>query len=280
MFTELFMQRALATALLLAPICALLGVFVTARRMAFFSDTISHGALAGIALAFWWGMADPTLPMIGFSLVVAAAILWLKEKTELLTDTIMALLLSGSVSFGIILFSMMKSYRGQIQRFLFGDILAVSPQEVGWAALLFGVVLVGLWLRLNALVLITAQEELAHVCGVRVRLLNYLFVLVLTVTVAMSIRLMGIILVTSLLVIPAATARNISFNLRQHLIGSVLFGVTSGLAGTLLSYQLDVPCGPAIVLTAIAFFLMTLGLSRLWLHRRSRSEAPSYSNPA
>src|SRR6187200_1310538 len=94
MFTEAFMQRALAVALLLGPICALLGVFVTARRMAFFSDTVAHGALTGVALGMWLGVADPTLPMALFSILIAAGFLWLKEKTELLSDTIMALLLS------------------------------------------------------------------------------------------------------------------------------------------------------------------------------------------
>src|SRR4051812_47659466 len=96
MFTEAFMQRAMAAALLLGPMCAILGVFVTARRMALFSDTVAHGALTGVALGIWMGLADPTFPMILFSLAIAAGILYLKEKTELLTDTIMALLLSGS----------------------------------------------------------------------------------------------------------------------------------------------------------------------------------------
>src|SRR3954465_6944042 len=89
MFTEPFMKRALLAALFLGPLCALLGVFVIARRMAFFSDTVSHSALAGVALGFWLGFVEPTLPMIGFSLLVAVAMVWLKEKTELLTDTIM-----------------------------------------------------------------------------------------------------------------------------------------------------------------------------------------------
>src|SRR3954471_7520378 len=88
MFTEVFMQRALVAALLLGPICALLGVFVTARRMAFFSDTIAHGALTGVALGIWMGLSDPTPPMAVFSIVIAAGFLWLKENTELLSDTI------------------------------------------------------------------------------------------------------------------------------------------------------------------------------------------------
>ena len=204
MFTEAFMQRALLMALLSGPLCGLLGVFVTARRLAFFSDTISHGALAGIALGFWWGLADPTLPMIGFSLLVAVAIMWLREHTELLTDTILALLLSGSVSVGLILLSLLRGYRGEIHRYLFGDILAVGPGEVWGAAVLLLLVGSALFAKLSQLTLLAAHEEMAQVCGVPVRRLNYAFVLGLTVSVAMSIRLLGIILVTSLLVIPPA----------------------------------------------------------------------------
>src|SRR5947207_2549265 len=116
MFTEPFMQRALLAALFLAPLCAFLGVFVTARRMAFFSDTVSHAALAGVALGFCLGLANPMLPLVGVSALIAVAVFWLKENTELLTDTIMALLLSGSVAVGIILLSMLKGYQGEIQR--------------------------------------------------------------------------------------------------------------------------------------------------------------------
>lgn len=263
MLTEAFMQRALAAALLLGPLCALLGVFVTARRMAFFSDTIAHGALTGVALGIWLGLADLTLPMILFSLAIAAGILYLKEKTDLLTDTIMALLLSGSVALGILILSLTKGSRSEIHSYLFGDILAVQNQDVWFAAILFAVVFIGLFTSLSPLALITASEELAHVSGIPVRTANYLFVLVLTVTVALSIRLLGIILVTSLIVVPPATARNISRNLRQQLVTSVLVGLVGSLAGTMFAYKLDVPCGPAIVLSCIALFILSLAFSRL-----------------
>src|SRR5882762_4188988 len=210
MFTEPFMQRAFLAALFLAPLCSLLGVFVTARRMAFFSDTVSHAALAGVALGFWLGFSNPTLPLILVSSVIAVAVYWLKENTELLTDTIMALLLSGSVAVGIILLSVLKGYQGEIQRYLFGDILAIGRQEVWLSALLFFAVAIGLVLFLNGLSLITLQEEMAHVCGVPVRVLNYGFVIVLTLAVTLTIRLLGIILVTALLVIPPAAARSLS----------------------------------------------------------------------
>jgi zinc transport system permease protein len=260
MFTESFMQRALLAALFLGPLCALLGVFVTARRMAFFSDTISHGALTGVALGFWLGMPDPTAPLILFSLLIAGAIVWLRERTDLVTDTIMALLLSGSVAIGMIILSLLRRRPGDIHRFLFGDILAIGPQEVWLAGALFAVVGAGVFWKLNELSLITVQEEMAHVCGVPVRRLNFLFVIVLTLTVAVTIRLLGIILVTSLIVIPPATARSLSGNLRQQILLSIVIGLVGALAGTMLSYVLDVPCGPMIVVTCIALFILSLSM--------------------
>lgn len=263
MLTEPWVLRALLVALCLAPLCALLGVFVTARRMSFFSDTVSHAALGGVAVGTWLGFADPTLPLLAVSLAVAAAIIWLKEHTRLGTDTIMALLLSGSVAAGIVLLSVLKSRPGDIHGFLFGDILAVGPREVWQSLALLGLVGVGVFLNLSQLSLLTVQEELARVCGLPVRRLNYLFVIVLTLTVALSIRLLGIVLVTSLLVIPPAAAHNLSFSLRQQIILSLAFGLAGGVVGTFLACRLDLPCGPAIVLTSITLFAGSLLAARL-----------------
>jgi ABC-type Mn2+/Zn2+ transport system permease subunit len=264
MFTDPFMQRALLAALFLAPACALLGVFVVARRMAFFSDTISHSALAGVALGFWWGFAEPTLPMVGFCLLVALALIWLKERTDLLTDTIMAVLLAGSVALGVIILSLLKgdNYQGELNRYLFGDIVAVTWRDVWLGAGLLAVVGAGVFGQLSSLTLLAAHEDMAHVCGVPVKRLNYLFVFVLTLAVALSIRLLGIILVTALIVIPPAAARSLSRNLRQHVVLSVAFGLVGGVGGTLLSYQLDVPCGPTIVVTSIGIFLLSLAVGK------------------
>ena len=216
-----------------------------------------------IGLGFLLGFDDPTWPMVLFSVLVAMAILWLKEHTDLLTDTIMALLLSGSVAFGIIVLSLLKNKRGELHRYLFGDILSVGPDDVWLAAVLC--VGIGAWLfaQLSQLALLTASEDLAHVSGVRTRWLNYGFVLVLTVVVSLSIRLLGIILVTSLVVIPPAAARNLARNLRQQLILSLLIGLVGGAVGTLASYRWDIPCGPAIVMACLAIFLGTLIVGKL-----------------
>ena len=262
MFTEPFMQRALLAALFLGPLCAFMGVFVTARRMAFFSDTISHAALTGVALGFWFGLADPTWPMVFVSLLVALGIMWLRENTELLTDTIMALLLSSSVAIGVIILSLLKEFRGELHSYLFGEILAIGPQEVWMAGGLFVIVGAALFWNLTSFTLLTAHEDVAQVCGVPVRKFNYVSVVVLTFAVALTIRLVGIILTPALIVIPPAAARAISRNLRQQIILSIVFGLIGGVGGTLLSYQLDVQSGPTIVLACVAIFITTLALGR------------------
>jgi len=262
MFTEPFMQRAFLGALILAPLCALLGVFVTARRMAFFSDTVAHASLTGTAAAFLVGLTEPTFGMLTVSLLVAGAIIWLREKSGLYHDTIMALLLTGSVAVGTVILSRLKGFRGELHRVLFGDVLAVGPTEL-WLAggLLFLVAFGGAWF-LSPLSLITTNEDLAHVSGIPLRAYNYGFVLVLTLTVTVSIRLVGILLVGALLVIPPAAARLVSRNLRQEIWIAVLFGMLAGAGGVAVSYSADVPCGPAIVLVSIALFILSLALSR------------------
>jgi zinc transport system permease protein len=277
MFTEPYMLRAFIVAVLLAPACALLGVFVTARKMSFFSDTIAHGALAGVALGVWLGMADLTIPMILFSLLVAAALIWIKANTELMTDTIMALLLSGSVALGIMILSKLGASRGYIHTYLLGDILAIGPQDVVFAAVLAVLVFGGVFWRLSDLTLLSAHEEMAHVCGIGVKSINYVFILLLTVAVALSIRLLGIILVTALIVVPPSVARNLSRNLRQQIIFSIGAGAAGAVLGIFAAYHLNVPCGPTIVLSLIALFLATLVIGKVsksrGLHEKAYSSA-------
>jgi zinc transport system permease protein len=258
MFSEPFMQRALLTALILGPLCGLLGVFVTARRMSFFSDTISHAALAGVAVGFLAGFHDPTLVVVAVCGLVAISMLWLQERTDLLTDTIMAVLLSTSVAGGVVLLSLQPRRWADLDKYLFGDILSVGWDDVLLAGVIALGVAVALLSRLNALTLLSCHEDMAHVSGLRVRRLNYAFVLLLTLTVALSIRLLGIILVTSLIVIPPATARNLACNLRQQILLSVGLGWIGAGAGIVLSYPLNFPSGPTITLTLTALFLLSL----------------------
>ena len=271
---EAFLQRALLTSACLGPLCALLGVFVTARRMSFFSDTVAHAALAGVALGLWLGIPDPTLPMIGFSLAVALLILWLKEHTDLLNDTIMALLLSGSVAFGMVLLSLLKGYRGELDRMLFGDIYSVGWNDVRIAVVVAVAVGGILFWKLNDLALVTAHEDLAHVSGIPVARLNLLFIVLLTVTVCLSIRLLGIVLVTSLVVIPPAAARNVARSLRQQVLVSLVLGFVGAAGGVFASFRFDLPGGPSITLALVALFLLSLPFAR-----RGRSSRTVQAGP-
>jgi ABC-type Mn2+/Zn2+ transport system permease subunit len=216
-----------------------------------------------VALGFWLGLPDPTVPMILFSLVIAGLILWLKERTALLNDTIMALLLSGSVALGMVILSLLKGYRGELDRYLFGDILSVGWGDAALALVVLITVGSVLFWKLNALALLTAHSDLAHVSGVPVRWLNYGFVALLTVTVALSIRLLGIILVTSLVVIPPAAARNLARSLRQQILLSLFLGLIGASGGVILSYPLNLPSGPCITLTLAGLFVLSLLGGRL-----------------
>jgi ABC-type Mn2+/Zn2+ transport system permease subunit len=223
-------------------------------------------------------MTELTLPMVLFSLLVAAALIWIKENTDLLTDTIMALLLSGSVAVGIIVLRLLNGSPAQIHGYLFGDILAIGPRDVIYAAALFAIVFAGLFWKLREITLLSAHEELARVCGIRVKALNYVFILVLTITVALSIRLLGIILVTALIVVPPAAARNLSRNLRQQIVLSILAGLAGGIGGIFGSYRFDVPCGPAMVLAAIALFIITLAAGKILNRSRPHEkDAPAFA---
>lgn len=252
------MQRALATAVLLSPVCALFGVFVTARKMSFFSDTVGHGALAGVALGLLLGIGNPLISLFAISVAIAWFIFVIQEKTELVTDTIMAILFSGLIAIAILIFSYLKGFRGELHRYLFGDILSVGKTEVILSAVILIVVGAIFFKYLSAFSLVTINEELAHASGIPTRWVNYVFITALAVIVALSIRLLGIILVTSWLVIPAAAARNIANNLRQQIIYSAAFGITSGIVGTIASYYIDCPSGPCISLTCIAIFIFSM----------------------
>ncbi len=257
------MRRALLGVALLAPLCALLGVFVTARRLAFFSDTVAHASLAGIGVAFLLGLQEPTPGMLAVSLVVAAAIVWLREQSGLSNDTIMALLLTGSVATGTVILSRLHRFGGDLHQVLFGDILGIGSMELWLAAGLLAFVVIAARWALSPLSLIAANEELAHVSGLPVRWFNYGFVVLLTLTVTVTIRLVGILLVGALLIIPAASARMLSRNLRQEIILAVVMGLVAGVSGVLASgWVEDLPCGSAVVLASLLLFLGSLGIRR------------------
>jgi zinc transport system permease protein len=256
-----FMQRALAAALLMGVLCPTLGVFVVVRRMSFFGDAIAHSAFTGIALGLLLGV-DPSLGAVGFAILIALGMGWLQTRSRIPSDTIIGVFFSGSAALGILLIGLLQGYRTNLFSYLFGDILTIGWSDLAvTAALLIGVGGAVALLR-RPLLQVALNRDLAAVQGVPVAAMEYALMVLLAVTVAVSIKLVGIILVTALLIIPAAAARNVSRSIRQMFLFAVGFGVFAALAGLFGSYNLNTASGPTIVLTSIALFAASLVRAR------------------
>lgn len=260
------MQRAFVIALIAGPIAGLLGTFITLRRMSFFSDAISHGAMTGVALGFALRLArDVNSPAMHATLLVfctltALLMAWLFERTTLHTDTVIAFSYTGSVALGVILISRLRGYQ-VLEGALFGDILASSPTDVWIIAGLAAVTLGFLFFNMRALTLSIVQENLAKIEGINIRALNYAFVMLIAAVVALLLQQLGALLISGLIVVPAAAARVVAGNFRHMLIFSAAFGFVGAASGVFSSYHLDTPTGPTIVLADVAILTACLCLS-------------------
>jgi ABC-type Mn2+/Zn2+ transport system permease subunit len=258
-FTELlrydFMRYALISGLLLGPTCALLGVFVNLRGMAFFSDALAHSALTGVALGFmidaWTGWKlDPTIYVLIFSCLLALGMSWLSQRTPLSRDTITAFTFTGSVALGVILISLLGRHR-TIEGLLFGSIYANGPADIARQAILTAVVLVFFLTQLRPLTLATLDPELARARGFHPALLHYVFSLLVAAAVAVGLKMLGALLLSALIVMPAAAARIASTGFRGLIAGAVMLGIIAPPIGIAASAALNLPTGPCIVLVHV-----------------------------
>lgn len=252
-----FMKNALLAVLLVGPMFAIMGTMVVNNKMAFFSDTVGHSALTGIAIGVLLGFQDPLWIMVIFSVLLAVAISMLKALTAAPTDTIIGAVSATMVALGIVILSRGGGFN-KYSRFLVGDLLSITPQEVLLLAFaLVGVIL--LWgIMFNKFLLVSVNPSLALSRGIPVRLVETLFCITTAVVVTISIQWVGILIINSLLILPAAAARNISRNMRQYHVVSLLITFTSGIAGLLMSYYWSTATGATIVLFAALFYLVTL----------------------
>jgi ABC-type Mn2+/Zn2+ transport system permease subunit len=251
-----FMRYALISGLLLGPTCALLGVFVNLRGMAFFSDALAHSALTGVALGFMidadtgWKL-DPTIYVLIFSCLLALGMGWLSQRTPLARDTITAFTFTGSVALGVILISMLGKHR-MLEGLLFGSIYANGPADITRQAILAAIVLTFFLTQLRPLTLATLDPELARARGIRPVLLHYIFSLLVAAAVAVGLKMLGALLLSALIVMPAAAARIASSGFRGLLLGALLLGIIVPPIGIYASAALNLPTGPSIVLVHVA----------------------------
>lgn len=257
-----FMKNALLGVLLVTPIFGLLGTMIVNNKMAFFSDSLGHSALTGIAIGVILGNVFPLLEikpiwsMLLFSVLITIAILVVKEANTASTDTIIGVFSSTAVALGLVILTRNGGFN-KYSGYLIGDFLSISPADLLVLGIVFILVIL-LWVVIfNKLLLASLNQSLARSRGIKVKQYEYLFAVIMAVIVTISIQWVGILIISSLLVIPAASSRNIAKNMKQYHIYSVLIALISGLSGLILSYFWGTATGATIVLITSGFFAMT-----------------------
>ena len=252
-----FILSALAAGVGVALVAGPLGCFVVWRRMAYFGATLAHAALLGIALGFLFDI-DIRLGIIFISVAVSALVVGLERARRLADDTLLGILAHGALAFGLVCLAFLEPARIDLMAYLFGDILAVDGGDIAWiygggAAAL--AVLAAIWRRLLAL---TVQEDLARVEGVPVTAVRLAFMLVMALVIAVAMKIVGVLLIVSMLIIPAAAARRFAATPEQMAALAAIIGCIAVAGGLGASLIWDTPAGPSIVAVATVIFFLTL----------------------
>ncbi len=254
-----FFTRALIAGAGVAIAAGPLGCFIVWRRMAYFGDTVSHSALLGVALGLLMDV-NLTLAVFVVAALVALGLLAMQRANHLSSDAILGILSHSTLAIGLVIVAFMTWLRIDLMAYLFGDILAVTPRDIaiiyGGGALALGV-LAAIWTRLLA---DTASHELARAEGLRPEIARFIFMLLVAAVVAMTMKVVGILLITALLIIPAAAARNFSGTPERMALIAAGIGIVAVVAGLHGSLYLDTPAGPSIVVAALMVFLASMAL--------------------
>ncbi|GGD12871.1 metal ABC transporter permease [Pyruvatibacter mobilis] len=252
-----FFVRAILAALGVAVMAAPLGCFVVWRRMAYFGDTTAHSSLLGIGLGIVLGI-DLTIGVAAVTVSVALLLLAMERRVGIGLDALLGILAHSTLALGVIVIALTPGVRVDLTAYLFGDVLAVSVSDL---ALIFGLaaavlaVLVSLWRRMVA---VTMDEELAAAEGIPAPLYRLALVLLLAVVIAVAMKIVGVLLVTALLIIPAASARGLARSPEQMAVLATVIAATAAVGGLMLSLYVDTPSGPSIVVVAAALFVASL----------------------
>jgi zinc transport system permease protein len=267
-----FFVRALVAGIGVALVAGPLGCFVVWRRLAYFGDTLSHAALLGVGLALML-QVNVTLAVFAVSAGVSLALLALQRRASLSSDALLGLLSHSALALGLVALAFMTWVRFDLMGLLFGDILAVSVHDI---ALVYGggvvviAVLAWIWRPLFAA---TVNRELAEAEGLDPDRANVVFMLLMAGVIAISMKIVGVLLITAMLIIPAATARRFSSGPEQMAVLAALLGVVSVVGGLFASLEWDTPSGPSIVVAALALFLASLSPLASWITRALRRKA-------
>ena len=254
-----FMKNAFLAILLLTPLLGLLGTMAVNHQMAFFSDALGHSALTGIGLGIILGLRNDLVAMLVFGIIWAILICVIKQSGSASADTVISVFSSTSVAAGLLILTRGGKF-AKYSALLIGDILAVTPGDLLWLLLAL-VATLALWALLyNSLLLTSVDSFLARSRGIKTRLVECAFVVMVAVAVMLSIRWVGVLLINALLILPAAAGRNIARSSRQHAVWSVVLALFSGIVGLTLSYYLDTSAGASIVLVSALCYAVSLAV--------------------
>jgi zinc transport system permease protein len=257
-FSLPFMQRALAAGILVGFLASYYGVFIVQRGLSFLGDGLAHAAFGGVALGLLL-QYEPLWIAVPFTVFVAIGITWVKEHTQLGSDTAVGIFFSISMALGIIFLFLRREYTNDAFVYLFGSLLAVSMTDI-FLALALIVITAALFPFWKRWAYATFDRELAQSDRIPVATDDYLLSILIALTIVVAIKIVGIVLIASFLVIPAATARLISRSFRSMTIISVIIGVISAFFGLWISYFLDVPSGSTIILVQALLFFISMAL--------------------
>ncbi len=252
-----FMKNALLAILLATPIFALLGTMIVNNKMAFFSDSLGHSAICGIAIGMLFGITNTNISMVLFATIFAILLNMVKYKVNYGADTIISVFSSIAIAAGLAILTSTGSFN-QYSNILVGDILSINWNEIVYLFLTF-ILIFFIWYNLfNKLHAISINTSLAKSKRINVMLIDNIFVILIAIVVMISIRWIGILLINSLLILPAASSRNIAKNMRQYHLFAIIISLFSGLTGLVVSYYQNIPTGPMIVIIAGIIYFITL----------------------
>lgn len=256
-----FMKNALIAVLIITPLFGVLGTMIVNNRMAFFSDALGHSALTGVAIGTLFGLVDTNVSMLIFAVLFALFLNKIKRKNTVSTDTVISVFASLSMAVGLVILSRGGNF-AKYSALLVGDILSIKPYEVGMLAIILVLTLLFWFLGFNKLYAISVNESLAKSKNININLMEDLFSIVIAIIVMSSVKWVGILIINALLILPAAASRNMSANVREYHLFSILISLFSGLTGLVISYYIGTATGPTIVIIAAVMFFITFFISQ------------------
>ena len=257
-----FMKNALLAILLMAPLFGLMSTMIVTGRMSFFSDALGHSAFTGIAIGCICGLTAPIWAAVGFSVIFALLFSFVRSRSNQAADTIIGVFSSAAVALGIFAATFGGGSFTKYNQYLIGDILSITPGEIGLLAVTLVLVVIFWILFSNRLTLTSVHPQLASSRGIPVKLSQTLFTVAIAVVVTLTISSVGLLILNSLLVLPAASARNVARNLKQYHGFSVLFALVAGISGLTVSYYWGNSAGAAISLVLALIFAVTFCLRK------------------